>query len=107
MTHVITLPSGQTLLHPQDSLPVPEMDIDMAQTALYDLEGFPYFVIQAQRELAEKKAEIQILMEDGRLTDKQGVKYLLNALFETENRIREEQATAMLIYGANSPSYSF
>ena len=97
MTHVITLPSGQTLLHPQDCLPMPEMDIDMAQTVLYTLQGFPYFVIQAQRELAEKKAEIQILIEEGRLTDKQGVKYLLNALFEAEERIQEEQATAMLI----------
>ena len=95
--HVMILPSGQTLLHPQDTLPVPDMDIEAAQTALYALQEIPYFVIKAQRELAKTKAEIQILVEEKKMNNEQAMRDLLDALLEAEARIQAAQATAALI----------
>ena len=97
MTQIITLPSGQTRLLPDDILPDPEITQEEALEQLGDSplqRSLPHFIGRIHGELAQKKEELQAKVDQKLISEQQGWAYLIGALFEAQAQIIEEQAKA-------------
>ena len=100
MAHIFTLPSGQTMLLPDDTLPEPEMEWGQAlQHSAGNLfeKGSPPFIGRIQGELSQKKQDIQALIDQGQISEHQGWTDLAVELFKAHAQIIEEEAQILYL----------